>query len=273
MRDDVAVPASAPPTSGTLGTVMTRRLSNTSPNGPVDVRVPKTAELVAAHVRKQIVRGDLRQGDALPTETALMEEYSISRPTLREAFRILESEGLIIVRRGARGGARVLEPSPDAAARYAGLVLQHRGTTLLDVLDVRVMVEAPAARLVAQRRDRQRCADELERLLDDLDPAHRPEQFSDFNARLVAMTESETLVLITTMLEHILRRAALSYARTPHDDSAKLERDAERARRKVIALVRVGDAAGAEKLWHMHLDAQAKVLNESLRGSVIELFD
>ena len=128
---------------------MTRRLSNTSPNGPVDVRVPKTAELVAAHVRKQIVRGDLRQGDALPTETALMEEYSISRPTLREAFRILESEGLIIVRRGARGGARVLEPSPDAAARYAGLVLQHRGTTLLDVLDVRVMVEAPAARLVA----------------------------------------------------------------------------------------------------------------------------
>src|SRR5438128_6589250 len=103
----------------------------------LSVRVPKAAELVAGHVRSQIVRGELSEGDALPPESALMEQFDISRPTLREAFRILESEGLITVRRGARGGARVQVPTGDMAAQYAGLVLQHRSTTLSDVFDAR----------------------------------------------------------------------------------------------------------------------------------------
>src|SRR5262245_45697447 len=113
--------------------------------GRLDVRVPKTAELVAAHIRRQIVRGDLRQDDALPPENTHMAEFGISRPTLREAFRVLESEGLITVRRGARGGARVHVPEADAAARYAAMVLQFRGTTVADFMQARVIVEAPIA--------------------------------------------------------------------------------------------------------------------------------
>src|SRR4051794_13190056 len=85
------------------------------------VRVPKMAELVAGHLRRQIVRGELAEGAALPTEAALMQQFQVSRPTLREAFRVLESESLITVRRGARGGARVQLPNADVAARYAGL--------------------------------------------------------------------------------------------------------------------------------------------------------
>jgi DNA-binding FadR family transcriptional regulator len=249
-------------------------LTRVSRNGPIDVRVPKTAELVAIHIRKQIIRGELQQGDALPTEQALMAEFAISRPTLREAFRILESEGLIVVRRGAQGGARVQLPSAANAAGYAGLVLQHRGTTLTDVLDVRVLVEAPAARIVAERRDHKKCADSLERLLDQIDPTAHPEHFVDFNAHLVELTQSETLMLITAMLEHIVSKAALSFVRTPHpDDDDKLRTDADRARRKVVALIRSGDAARAEALWLKHLTAQGKVLSESVRGRVIELFD
>ena len=81
------------------------------------VKVPKTAELVATQLRNQIIRGELREGDALPPESTLMEQFAVSRPTLREAFRVLESEALISVRRGARGGARVHAPNGDVAAR------------------------------------------------------------------------------------------------------------------------------------------------------------
>jgi len=114
-------------------------------------RVPKTAELVAAHLRNQIVRGQLVEGDSLPPEAELMADFGVSRPTLREAFRVLESESLITIRRGARGGAKVHGISPTTAARYAGLLLQARGTTLADVYQCRIILEPAAARLLAER--------------------------------------------------------------------------------------------------------------------------
>src|SRR6202041_3242678 len=124
----------------------------TTPPAPFTMRVPKMAELVATHIRRQIVLGQLVEDDVLPSETALMEEFSISRPTLREAFRILESEGLITVRRGARGGARVHMPRADVAARYAASVLQANGVLLSDVYEARTIIEAPAAAILAERR-------------------------------------------------------------------------------------------------------------------------
>src|ERR1700726_3871307 len=119
------------------------------------IRVPKTAELVAAELRRKIVRGELAEGDALPSEATLMAEFAVSRPTLREAFRVLESESLISIRRGARGGARVQLPNGNVAAGYAGLVLEYRGTTLQDVYDARTFIEAPCAALPAHRRSEQ----------------------------------------------------------------------------------------------------------------------
>src|SRR3954465_5119340 len=116
------------------------------------LRVPKMAELVSQRLRRQIVRGELTEGDALPSEAELMTQFGVSRPTLREAFRVLESEGLISVRRGAHGGARVQVPSGEAAARYAGLVLEFRGATLQDVYEARGVLEPPCARRLASRR-------------------------------------------------------------------------------------------------------------------------
>src|SRR4051812_24202856 len=174
---------------------------------PPDIRVPKFAELVAGHIRNRIVRGELVRGEALPSETALMEDFDISRPTLREAFRILESEGLITVRRGARGGARVQVPEAGVAARYAGLVLQNRGATVADVFEARVIVEAPAAALVAARRDHVSCGKRLREWVDEHEAeiASREfiETFNEFNRLLVSMTRNETLILVTTMLEYL----------------------------------------------------------------------
>jgi len=235
-----------------------------------NVRVPKTAELVANHIRRRIVLGQLREGDALPPENALIQEFTISRPTLREAFRILESEGLITVRRGARGGARVQEPSSDVVARYAGLVLQHRGATVVDVLEARLIVEAPAARMLAVRRDRAAVAARLQEQLDALDPMETA-RFHEFNALVVELTGNQTLILLTAMLEHISQAAALSYSRVGRPDDVALARKAHRTRQKLIDLIAAGDAAGAEQLWRVHLTEAGRVLGEGAGATVVDL--
>src|ERR1700732_1028978 len=124
------------------------------------VRVPKMAELVAGDLRRQIVRGELVESDALPSESALMERFGVSRQTLREAFRVLESESLISVRRGAHGGARVHLPNADVAARHTALVLEHRGVSMQDVYVARGVIEPGCVAMLAGKRT----ADEVREL-------------------------------------------------------------------------------------------------------------
>ena len=213
--------------------------------------------------------------EALPPETALMEDFNISRPTLREAFRILESEGLITVRRGARGGARVQVPDAGVAARYAGLVLQSRGATVADVLNARVTVEAPAAGIVARRRDHVSCARKLRSWLNDtatdLDTPAFTANFHEFNRMLVALTENETLILFTTMLENIGDAATAIYTRIPHPDDTKLAHKANRTRVLLADLIERGDANAAEDLWRRHLTDAGQILVTDRGTRVIDL--
>ena len=97
------------------------------------IKVPKAGELVANLLRRRIIKGDIKPGEPLPSENELMAIFNVSRPTLREALRILDSESLITVARGARGGARANLPDVDVTARYATIYLQAHGTTFLDL--------------------------------------------------------------------------------------------------------------------------------------------
>ncbi|MGZ5365488.1 MAG: FadR/GntR family transcriptional regulator, partial [Mycobacterium sp.] len=107
------------------------------------LREPKMADRVATVLRRMFIRGEITEGTMLPPESELMERFGVSRPTLREAFRVLESESLIEVQRGVRGGARVTRPRRETLARYAGLILEYEGVTLKDVYDARMTLETP----------------------------------------------------------------------------------------------------------------------------------
>ena len=250
-------------------------LASRSVTSPTHIRVPKTAEFVAGNIRNRIVRGELEMDEALPPESALMADFNISRPTLREAFRILESEGLITIRRGSRGGARVQVPETGVAARYAGLVLQSRGTTIADVLNARVIVESPAAGMVARRRDHVTCARRLRSWLAEVAgeisaPAYT-ERFHEFNRLLVAMTENETLILFTAMLENISDAATATYTRLPHADDIRLALKANRTRALLTDLIEAGDAVAAEDLWRRHLTDAGQVLVANRGTTVIDV--
>jgi DNA-binding FadR family transcriptional regulator len=235
--------------------------------GALPFRVPKTAELVAHHLRKRIVRGDLREGESLPSESALTAQFGVSRPTLREAFRVLETEQLITVRRGAKGGAAVHAPNATMVARYAGFYLEHAGTTLADVFEARVGIEAPAAALLAERRSdddiaQLRAAAAAPADADENGPVAAM-RFSDFHALVVQLSGNRTLTLVHSMLREIVDMAKVRrFTRGNNDGSRQALVHAAKSHRRLVDLIEAGDAVAAEAFWREHLVGANRYLLE-----------
>jgi len=116
-----------------------------------DLRLPKLSHIVAGRLRDQIASGKLKPGSMLMPENKLLEIFKVSRPTLREALRILEAESLIGIGRGMRSGAVVLAPSMQKATEYANVMLVSEGVTMLDLHEARMFFEPPIIRALKGR--------------------------------------------------------------------------------------------------------------------------
>jgi GntR family transcriptional regulator, transcriptional repressor for pyruvate dehydrogenase complex len=251
------------------------------------VRAPKTAELIATLYRRQIVRGELRPGDTLPSEQQLMAQFGVSRPTLREAFRILETESLISVKRGSRGGAQVTQPSLSVAARYVGLLLQVQGTTIADIYEARTILESACARLLARHRTKQdlidlgACADELRHAVEaGQDTMPDPERWSSlayrFHELIMQRCGSKTLAVQGGVLQDIVRtHLALTVTRESREQEIiEQSRRNVRSYQRLVTLVEKRDGAGAERHWRNHMGTAGKYLRRehTQNRSVVDLF-
>jgi DNA-binding FadR family transcriptional regulator len=229
--------------------------------GPVRTR--KAADIVAGRIRLMMVRGELRDGDWLPTEPELMVRFGVSRPTLREAFRLLESESLITVRRGPPGGARVHVPGPAAAAPIFGLLLALAGTSLADVHEARMALEAPAAGRLARHgsvADHDALAALVGPAADVVDdPVRFTERSRRFHQRLMELAGNHTLATVSGMLTEIVARQATAPHRQPTlrlDQIVAANHRSVRSYQHLVHLVRARQAAAAEQFWVRHLHAE-----------------
>lgn len=240
------------------------------------IRVPKVADLIASRIRRKIVTRQVAEGEVLLPEGELMAEFGVSRPTLREAFRILESESLITVTRGSRGGARVHAPTISSVARYAGLYLQYQGTTLEDVVAARALVEPPAARTLARRNqptdcERLRSLIEEERVVED-DPKQIAELLTRFHELIMELAGSDTLSLVVGMLHDIVEKHAETTLGERLD--LKKTRRAIRSQEKLVRLIEEGDEDGAEAHWRRHIKNEGENMpRQAALKAVVDLFD
>jgi DNA-binding FadR family transcriptional regulator len=236
------------------------------------------ADVVAAHIRKLVVRGELRDGDYLQPESRLIESFATSRPTLREAFRILENEGLISVSRGSRKGARVHRPSVDGVVRYAGYVLQSEGGTLADVYEARLAIEPFAARLAAERSTPETVAI-LKADLEVLDRALKakalPEYYAliaGFHQRVVDLSGNKTLSLMARLLHGVVEKHQFRFV--DKDGGVREFRKGVRSREKMVDLIAAHDGAGAEAHWRSYLEASNRVWLQGYDGAaVVDILD
>ncbi|HZB49239.1 MAG TPA: FCD domain-containing protein [Mycobacteriales bacterium] len=113
-------------------------------------------QMLADALRARILTRELKPGDRLPIEPDLADQYGVSRSTVREALRVLTSQGLVSTCRGVQGGSFVTCPEPAQISDYLhaslGLLAESANVGVDALLEARDMLEVPAAGLAALRR-------------------------------------------------------------------------------------------------------------------------
>jgi GntR family transcriptional regulator, transcriptional repressor for pyruvate dehydrogenase complex len=225
---------------------------------------PSVAEMVADVIRARIVAGTLPDGSMLPKQDQLISEFQVSRPSFREALRILESEGLISVRRGNVGGAQVHAPTPENAARTLGLVLQAREVALDDLAAALAVIEPACAAHCAQQTDRNvtivpqlrelniRC-----RAVDAKDQAGAALIFQQFHHAIIDGCGNTTLVIVIGALERLWslhEKAWADYADAAGNEQGPVLRaSVVAAHEEITDAIEAGEASRAQHLVAAHL--------------------
>lgn len=233
---------------------------------------------IADELRQQIIDGTLTEGDSLGNEADLIERFGVSRPSLREALRILETEGLISVVRGVLGGVVVHSPDQRQTARTAALVLQSRNVALADVFEARTIIEPAAVRLLASSRSRKSKVKRLRSFIAEEEAAiDDPDAFGIANAafhqEVVALAGNETLIIVYEMLDEVVARAVAEVSRSDGDDSVATRRRGVRSQQRLADLIEAGDVDEAVAHWTTHMAVVGRVLLGQQSETVVDLMD
>ena len=242
----------------------------------------RTAEIVADELRRQIIDGELSDGDLLPRQEILVEQFNVSLVSLREALRILETEGLVSVRRGNRGGAVVHAPAKASAAYMLGLLLQSDYVPLADLGTALQELDPMCAALAAKRPDRgETLVPKLKELNESMaehieDGARFTEIGGQFHDEIVRGCGNHTMIAVVGSLETLWSSHLQWWA---DETAAKGEYPALSKRRialsihtKIAEAIEAGDAERARKLSARHLaDTQTFFLSADPEQRIVAL--
>jgi DNA-binding FadR family transcriptional regulator len=216
------------------------------------------AEIVAASLRDAILDGELT---VVPRLEDLVEQYDVGPPAAREAMRILETEGLITVRRGNVGGAEVHLPTNARVAYMLGLVLQSSHTTLRDVGTALRELEPMCAVLCAGRPDRgeavvptlRELVAEQEAAIGDHD--RTMEAVDRFHGAIVELCGNETLRQVVGSLERIwATHVSAVYESRDAEPPLKVWKAAVRDHQRIVDAIERGDPK-VQAMAAEHLEA------------------
>jgi DNA-binding FadR family transcriptional regulator len=244
-------------------------------------RVPqyRIAETVAAELRTRILTGDGPDEYRLPTQDQLVSEFGVSYPSIREAIRILETEGLVTVRRGNVGGAEVHRPDESSAAYHLGLALQARRVTLGDLAAGLRLLEPLCPAECARRADRAEVVvPELTANIEKSaelagDGVAFTRAAREFHDQLVAFTPSATIRHVVGSLVALwsTQEQAWAEAMTKRGEYPSPTEAAEvvRVHRRITEEIAAGRPAAAERVARGHLAATQALLLERFDDGIV----
>ncbi len=217
--------------------------------------VPKTSEVLAKELRRQILGGAFPPGSTLPAESELVAQTGLSRGSVREALRILESESLVVTRPGRYGGSVVQRPGDESLRRSISIFVQGRGISLISLLQTREAVEPSLAALAAKNRTEEEL-EELIRATERVEAA-----FADTPKFLLENVDWHMAIAAASHNE-LLRGFMHSLAKMVHKVSAidnfasdDVRKKVLYAHRTILEAITAKDEKAAERRMARHLAA------------------
>lgn len=211
------------------------------------VVVTRVTEQIAEQIRQTILAGRLKADDRLPSEHELAEQFSVSRPTVREALKLLSAQNLVRSKRGPSGGTFVKRPTAQEAqadlTAAATLMVSLGEFDLLQISDARRELELVCGRLAALNRQ----SDDLVRMAAEIEMQKTPDLSDEdfcasevrFHRALVDAAGNTVLSFVMyTVIEAVDNMAICQFI-----ERRKIVRQHE----KILAAVEDGNVKRAEK--------------------------
>jgi GntR family transcriptional regulator, transcriptional repressor for pyruvate dehydrogenase complex len=223
----------------------------TMPVDPIARR--KTYELVAERLVALIGDRSFQPGDQLPTERELTASFHVGRSSVREALRMLESQGVI---RSLNGGAFVVADAAYPLNSSLRLLLTlDEGTGLLDVIELRSILECEAAALAAERHHAEHLTrmdgaiDEMTKGLEDGEGDAFIDADLRFHLAVAEATGNRVLLHSMHAVRDVIRRMLMTVFSLPGSAARAVEEH-----RAIRAAIATGDAAQARARMGAHLE-------------------
>lgn len=248
--------------------------------GPAVLQIQqvRVAETVASALRARILRGEF-SNRMLPKQEEIREEYGVSHPSLREALRILETEGLVTVRRGNLGGALVHRPGEGRFGYSLGIALQSAGTRIDELAASLAKLEPLCARLCAENPQRgTQVVPQLRTVLDQTPDDDQGVSFTrsarEFHSAIVDLCGDAPIQLIVGGLVRLWTAQEEAWAETLSSEgdypAPEARAHSTKAHSRLIDLIEAGKADEAESYSHKHIVATQQLVLAKVDGRVVD---
>jgi DNA-binding FadR family transcriptional regulator len=225
-------------------------------------RRAKISQIVAAEIVRYVVDQRLQEGDRLPNEADMLEEFGVGRGSLREALRLLEAYGLISIRQGQNGGPVLATLRPQDLSRTLSFYFHLTGATYTELTEARLIIEPVMARLAAERQD----PDHMQQLRDTTEreqqaPLEDPDYLAcadEFHYMVSGLSGNRVLDLLGRGLRTMFQER-VGYGSVLPEEQRKRNR---KVHQQIADAILAGDGAKAERLMAKHLRELADALSE-----------
>lgn len=213
----------------------------------------KTAEIVAREIVDDIADRGLDAGSFLGNEADLLDQYEVSRASLREAMRILEVYGLIEIKVGPNGGPFIVDLTASDFGRTATFYLHALGARFRELSESRLMLEPMMARLAAERHGDEEPSRLLvnvkeSRMIPSDQSRERVRATREFHSMVADLAGNLVLNLVSSSFKEIFAMYT-SRQLTDHEFEGVV-----RAHEKIAEAIVRGDADAAEDLMRTHME-------------------